>query len=303
MLNIIEKRNWYFLLSFLTIVPGIISLFVYGLNLSIDFTGGSRSAYVFEKPVDQKSIDQVKKVYSDNKIEVVSIQGNGNNIFVKSREVSEKQNSDVQASLKSTVGKFRQEEFETVGPVIGQEITLNAFKSITFASLLIIIYIAFSFRSVPKPASSWKFGVCAIAALIHDVLLLVGVFSLLGHFFHVEIDSLFVTAVLTVIGFSVHDTIVVFDRIRENLLKTTGSSFEKIANDSILQTLTRSLNTSFTALLVLLALILFGGESIRWFVVALFIGMISGTYSSIFNASALLVAWQEWDNRRRNKKS
>lgn len=301
MINIIGKRNWYFLLSFLTIVPGIISLFVWGLNLSIDFTGGSRSAYVFEKPVDQKSLDQVKKTYTEKKVEIVSLQGTGNQIFVKSREMTEKQNTEIVGSLQGKVGKFKQEEFETVGPVIGKEITLNAFKSIALASILIIIYIYFSFYSIPKPASSLKFGVCAIVALLHDVLLLVGIFSLLGHFFHVEIDSLFVTAVLTVIGFSVHDTIVVFDRIRENLLKTTGSTFERIANDSILQTLTRSLNTSFTAMLVLLALMLFGGESVRWFVAALFIGIVSGTYSSIFNAAALLVAWQEWDTHRKRK--
>lgn len=301
MLNIIGKRNWYFLISFLTIIPGVISLFVYGLNLSIDFTGGSRSSYVFEKQVDQKTISSVKKVYETKKIEVVNIQGTGNTIFIKSKEVTDKQNTEIVKELKGKIGNFKQEEYVNVGPVIGQEITVNAFKSIVLASVLIIIYIAWSFRSIPKPASSWKFGVCAIAALLHDVLLLVGLFSLFGHFLHVEIDSLFVTAVLTVIGFSVHDTIVVFDRIRENLLKITAGSFEKIANDSILQTLTRSLNTSFTAMLVLLALMLFGGESVRWFVAALFIGIISGTYSSIFNAAAILVSWHEWDQRKRIK--
>ena len=169
------------------------------------------------------------------------------------------------------------------------------------ASVLIIVYISLVFRKVPKPASSIRFGVSAIFALIHDVLVVVGVFSLLGHFLNVEIDSLFVTALLTVIGFSVHDTIVVFDRIRENLGKNVNESFSQVVNNSILQTIGRSLNTSITVLLVLFALLLFGGESIRWFVVALIIGIASGTYSSIFNASPILVVWHEW-SLKRNKK-
>ncbi|TSC66798.1 MAG: preprotein translocase subunit SecF [Microgenomates group bacterium Gr01-1014_80] len=146
---------------------------------------------------------------------------------------------------------------------------------------------------MPKPASSWRFGIAAIAALIHDVMLLLGVFAILGHFQGVEVDTLFVTALLTVIGFSVHDTIVVFDRIRENLLKHINRNFTEIANISIVQTLGRSLNTSLTVVFVLLALLLFGGETIKWFVVALLAGIISGTYSSIFNATALLVWWEE----------
>lgn len=183
---------------------------------------------------------------------------------------------------------------ETVGPVIGKETTINAVKSVGLAVLAIVCYIAYAFRTIPKPYSSWKFGVSAVIALLHDVLVVVGVFSLLGHFMNVEIDSLFVTALLTVIGFSVHDTIVVFDRIRENLSRMSPKiSFSDVANESILQTLRRSIMTSLTVLFTLLSLIIFGGESIRWFVVALFIGIFSGTYSSIFNAAPLLVVWEE----------
>lgn len=300
MLNIIKHKNWYFLISLLMIVPGIISLFVYGLNLSIDFTGGSRTAYTLAKPADEKVLAALRKAYTDKNVEVVTLQRTGNGVFIKTSEVSEKENTVILSDVQKKIPGAKQEEFSTVGPVIGREITLNALYSIALASVLIVLYIAWSFRSVPKPASSWKFGITAVIALIHDALLLIGLFSLFGHFFHVEIDSLFVTAVLTVIGFSVHDTIVVFDRIRENLLRTSGT-FANIVNDSILETLTRSLNTSFTAILVLLALLLFGGETIKWFVVALLIGLISGTYSSIFNASALLVAWQEWDEKRKKK--
>lgn len=178
---------------------------------------------------------------------------------------------------------------EVVGPVIGQETTMNAVKSVGFASLAIIIYIAYAFREITKPYSPWKWGVSAVIALLHDVLVVVGIFSI----FRIEIDALFVTAILTVIGFSVHDTIVVFDRIRENMRKE-GSKvpFEQVVNDSLLQTLARSLTTSLTVVFTLLALILFGGESIRYFVIALLIGVVSGTYSSIFNAAPLLVLWE-----------
>lgn len=302
MLDIIGKKNWYFLISFLIILPGVVSLFLWGLNPSIDFTGGSRTSLVFKKDVSDSTLKNLRDVYIKENIEIGTLQTAGKTIFVRTTPITTEKNAKIITALQKKIGEFKQEEFETVGPVIGQEITLNALKAIVLASLLIVLYIAWSFRSVPKPTSSWRFGICAVIALIHDALVLIGIFSLLGHFFHVEVDSLFVTAVLTVIGFSVHDTIVVFDRIRENLQRTSGLSFAQIVNDSILQTFTRSLNTSLTAILVLFALLLFGGGTIHWFVVALLIGIASGTYSSIFNAAALLVAWQEFDDKKRKKK-
>jgi preprotein translocase subunit SecF len=169
-------------------------------------------------------------------------------------------------------------------------------------SAAIVLYIAFAFRNTPPPVSPWGFGLMAIVALLHDALFLLGLFSLLGHFFEIEIDALFVTAILTVIGFSVHDTIVVFDRIRENLRRERGD-FETIVNHSILETIARSVNTSLTVLLTLLALFLFGGHSIKMFVLALLIGIASGTYSSIFTASPLLVTWHNWRLRRMAKQA
>lgn len=301
MLNIIKHKKWYFLFSLLVIIPGLISLLFFGLKLSIDFTGGSRIGLSFAKNVDKSKVNALKDVFSKNKIEVYAIQQSKNQLFVRTSAIPEKKTSLVLSELKKSLGTFKQEEFETVGPTIGREITFNALKALLLSSFLIVLYIAWSFRSVPKPASSWRFGICAIVALVHDVLVLVGLFSLLGHFFKVEVDSLFITAVLTVIGFSVHDTIVVFDRVRENLMRSGSVNFAQVVNDSILQTLTRSLNTSLTALLVLLTLLIFGGTTIHWFIVALFIGILSGTYSSIFNAAPLLVAWQEWDLKRKTK--
>nr|MBI5455725.1 protein translocase subunit SecF [Candidatus Levybacteria bacterium] len=292
-MNIIGKKYWYFLISLIIIIPGIISLFLYGLNLSIEFSGGSNITFSFPKEISQSQVSAIKSVFLENKLKILTLEKNGKYIYVRSQPLSEKQDSLILDKLKTDFKDFKQEQYETVGPVIGSEITLNALKALIISSILIVLYITWSFRKVPKPTSSFRFGVSAIVALIHDVLVLLGIFSILGHFYGVQIDSLFVTAILTVIGFSVHDTIVVFDRIRENLKRMGGEDFPKVVNDSILQTLDRSLNTSLTVVLVLVALLLFGGESIKWFVVALLIGIISGTYSSIFNAAPLLVLWHE----------
>lgn len=301
MLDIIKRRKIYYLISLLVIIPGIISLFLYGLKLSIEFTGGSRMTLVFPKDVNGKTVEDVRNAFTAEKIEVGTIQPSGDTLIVRAEPMSERQDERILTEIREKYKEVKQESFENIGPTIGEETTRKAFYSVLLASTLIVIYIAISFRKVPRPASSLRFGLTAILAVLHDVLVLIGVFSLLGHFFGVEIDSLFITAVLTVIGFSVHDTIVVFDRVRENLLRVSGLPFATIVNNSILQTIVRSLNTSFTALLVLLTLLLFGGESVRWFVVALLIGIASGTYSSIFNAAPLLVTWHEWDQKRKKK--
>lgn len=302
MIDILGKRRLYYFFSLLVIVPGLISLGLYGMKLSIDFTGGSRMTFVSKNNIQNKDIDSLKQIISSEKGIVASVQKLERTVIIRTAPFNEKQNAQVIEKITGKKLSLKEESFETVGPTIGKETTLNALKATGIAAFLILLYIAWSFRKVPKPASSWRFAVCTIIALLHDALVVLGVFSLFGHFLGVEIDSLFVTAVLTVIGFSVHDTIVVFDRIRENLLKTTGKPFEQIVNDSILQTLGRSLNTSITALLVLFSLLLFGGQSIHWFAMALFIGIASGTYSSIFNAAPLLVTWNEWDKKRKNKK-
>jgi preprotein translocase subunit SecF len=189
-------------------------------------------------------------------------------------------------------------DFLAVGPTIGSELIGRAFLAIAAASAAILIYLTIVFRKVPN---AFRYGVCAILALLHDVLVVIGVFAILGILFAVEIDALFVTAMLTVIGFSVHDTIVVFDRVRENILKRRFDNFGEVVNYSLVQTLARSINTSITVILTLFALYLFGGASIRNFVLALLIGIISGTYSSIFNASMLLVIWEnrEWNRGNR----
>ncbi|MEK7502762.1 MAG: protein translocase subunit SecF [Patescibacteria group bacterium] len=301
-LDIIGKKNLYFALSLIVVTPGLIALLLFGLNLSIDFTGGSRLTISFPQKVEKTTSEKIKNILTKENLKVSTVETSGNSLLIRTSPMDQKQNIKFVNTLSKEFKGAKETQFETIGPTIGAETTANAMKAVILASILIILYITWSFRKVPKPASSLRFGVSAIVALIHDVLVVLGIFAILGHFFGVEVDSLFVTALLTVIGFSVHDTIVVFDRIRENL-RRSHDSFPQIVNDSILQTFGRSLNTSLTVLLVLFALLLFGGETIKWFIVALLIGVASGTYSSIFNAAPILVVWHEIAARKAAKRA
>lgn len=291
MINLMKFKVLYFIFSLILIIPGIYFLFTSGLKLGIDFVGGGLLEYKFEKSINK---EELKQEILKNGIEVGQIVSSRDNTFIiRTKPIEHDKLVALKNNLTSKFGSYEERRQEIVGPTIGSETTKKAGVALILASLALVIYIAFSFRKVPKPTSSFRFGIAAVAALLHDVLLVVGVFAILGKFLNVEIDSLFVTALLTIIGFSVHDTIVVFDRIRENLLKNPGKKFIEVANLSVVQTLGRSLNTSLTVVFVLTALLLFGGETIKWFIVALLIGIISGTYSSIFNATALLVWWEE----------
>lgn len=284
------------------IVPGLISLFLFGLRPSIDFTGGSR--LTIGAPIEKSKLPELNSYLIKNKIPVHTVTETGENtITIRTSVLTLKEKDNLLSVIKKKYEKATEKSFETVGAVIGSETTVNALKAVSIASTAILLYIAFVFRKVSRPVASWKYGICAIIALLHDTLLVIGVFSLLGYFFYVEVDALFITALLTVMGFSVHDTIVVFDRIRENLKKDTHSPFEIIVNNSILETMNRSLNTSVTVMLVLFMMFLFGGDSTRWFIVALLVGIVSGTYSSIFNAAPLLVLWYEIDKKRKKTTS
>lgn len=290
-MNLMKYKIWFLFFSLLIILPGFYFLITSGLKLGIDFTGGTLLEYGFEKNIN---INDLKQQISSQGIEVGQINSSSDrNLIIRTKPLEQNQIDKLRSFLNEKFGKVIERRVEFVGPVIGSELRQKALIAISLASLIIVLYIAFSFRKIPKPQSSWRFGVSAVVALIHDILVVVGVFAILGKFLNVEVDTLFVTALLTIIGFSVHDTIVVFDRIRENLIKLSGKNFAGIANISVVQTLGRSLNTSLTVVFVLLAILLFGGETLRWFIVALLVGIVSGTYSSIFNATALLVWWEE----------
>ncbi|MCX6779510.1 MAG: protein translocase subunit SecF, partial [Candidatus Magasanikbacteria bacterium] len=223
--------------------------------------------------------------------------------IIKMKLIDEAKHQQVFSALKELSGSaevdsVKEKRFEMIGPTVSSDLRTKSFLAIVFVLLAIVAYIALAFRKVSRPVSSWKFGVAAVLALLHDVIIPVGVFSALGHFMGIEVDTLFVTALLTVLGFSVHDTIVVFDRIRENLLKFPRENFDEIVNRSINQTFVRSINTSLTVLLVLLATFFFGGESVRYFVLALIVGVFFGTYSSIFIASPILVIWNRFSSKK-----
>ncbi len=306
MFNIVRHRYWYFGISLLLIVPGLISLLTYGLQTGIDFAGGTVWDILVPNRSTPISTEEVRQVFEAAGVEgsvQVSPPDAENRVFVSVRtpEVQEgsPQKTQVQEGLQATYPGSVLERFETVGATVSAESTRQAVLAVLAASAAILAYLTISFRRAPHPV---RYGVAAIVAMLHDVLLVVGVASILGRLIDLEVDALFLTALLTVISFSVHDTIVVFDRVRENLhMRRSNESFEDVVNTSIVQTLSRSINTQMTVLFTLLALLLFGGATIQHFILTLTIGLISGTYSSIFNAAQLLVVWENgWKRDWRN---
>jgi preprotein translocase subunit SecF len=277
------------------IIPGTISLLLFGLKPSIDFTGGT--VIEIEGLKDKNKIEQLTK---DANFENVTITITNKGAIIRAKPITEEKHKKFKTELTKNKGTT-EIRVETVGPSISKEITNRAFISVALASLLIILYLAYVFRKVPRPANSWAFGITAVVGILHDALVLLGIFSLLGHFFNVEVDPLFITAILTVIGFSVHDTVVIYDRIRENLVKGTSETFEAVVNRSLVEMLDRDISTSFLAWIIVFVLYLFGGETIKYFVLALVIGILLGTYSSIFNSASLLVSWQNFRDRRQSK--
>jgi preprotein translocase subunit SecF len=295
MIDLVGKRYLWYLISAIAIIPGLLSLIFNGLNLGIDFTGGTSWELQFSQPVQTEA---VRGILADNGFPDSVVQNSDDNVvLIRMKELTEgsPEKAAIEEDLRASFGELTELQIETVGPTVGNEIRNRAVISIILASVGVLAYIAWAFRNTNNPL---LYGICAIVAMLHDVIFVLGLFSILGWVADVEVDALFVTAILTIMGFSVHDTIVVFDRIRENLARKAAPTFEETVNYSVVQTMVRSLNTSLTVTLTLLALYLFGGESTRWFVFALLIGVISGTYSSLFNASQLLVSWENGEIRR-----
>jgi preprotein translocase subunit SecF len=297
--HLAASRKLWFTISLILVVPAIVALVLFGLKSGIDFTGGTLWELKFERTVVSEEIQAVlvENGYENSRVQLSSDGGMNNVALIRTKELAE--GSDIKAAMEADfaeqVGPYTELQISTVGASAGNSIRNRAILAVFAASIGILLYIRFAFRNTQNPL---LYGLCALVAMLHDVLIVLGVFAVLGEFFGVEIDALFVTAMLTVIGFSVHDTIVVFDRIRENLSRHVAPTFEGVVNYSLAQTVVRSLNTSLTVVFTLLALYLFGGESTRYFVLALLIGVISGTYSSIFNASQLLVAWENGEIQR-----
>ncbi|RJQ32969.1 protein translocase subunit SecF [Candidatus Parcubacteria bacterium] len=281
---IIKYRKIWYVFSGLLVAASLFAVFNFGLKQGIDFTGGSLLEVEYASKPD---IDALKQKTESIGFGSVVIQPSGEkNVIFRLKDITEDEHQKLVSTLVSAGDK--EVRFDSIGPVIGKELKRKSITAIILVIVMIVLYIAFAFRKVSRPVSSFYYGLIAIVALIHDVALPAGVFAVMGYYYGVEVDMLFVTALLTVLGFSVHDTIVVFDRIRENL-KSYSGDFPTIVGTSISQTITRSINTSLTVILVLLAMFFLGGESTKYFSLALLIGVGVGTYSSIFLASPLLV--------------
>jgi preprotein translocase subunit SecF len=315
MSKIIARKRWFFLFSLLVTIPGLFFIIAtplsggaLGLKFSVDYTGGTVWEFKLEQPADALVVRDVVAAAGHPEVQVTEA-GSGFLIMrTKPLDLQSGSESDpsqpagaelaaIRAAIESEVGPIAEAgSLSTVGPVISQDLTQQAILLIALGSIGIVLWMTYRFRNL-------RFGLAALAALLHDVIVTVGFFAVAGTFFGVEIDALFITAMLTIIGFSVHDTIVVFDRVRENLARYAGAPFADIVNHSIVQTLGRSFNTTATVLITLLSLLVFAGGSIRTFVLALFVGILSGTYSSIFNASPLLVWWDERVTARKSSPS
>jgi len=296
-MTIIGVRKITYTVSGALVAASVLAIAIWGLRLGIDFTGGSLMEIEFSasRPESGKISERLGVLNLDNAV----IQPTGERgVIIRLPDLDEVRHEQVKRAL-LPLGEFQEKRFDSIGPTIGAELKRKSIWAIIVVMIMIIAYIAWAFRHVSHPMQSWKYGVAAVIALIHDVTIPTGVFAVLGRLYGVEVDTLFVTALLTILGFSVHDTIVVFDRIRENLKKfLSKGNFEEVVEKSIKDTVSRSINTSLTVMLVMLALYFFGGGSTKFFSLAILIGVGFGTYSSIFIASALLVTWHKWSQRR-----
>ncbi|MBU2082358.1 protein translocase subunit SecF [Patescibacteria group bacterium] len=294
MIDIIGKRKIYYTISITFIAASVIALLLWGLEFGIDFKGGSilEVSYPNNRPETEKIAKSLKSLNLSD-LRVSSVGGNGANFRFK--ETDEATHQEIMKIL--NVDGVEERRFSSIGPTVGVELQQKSIKAIIIVLLGISLYIAWAFRKISHPLSSWRYGVATLAALFHDLIIPIGLFSILGHYYGIEIGTNFIVALLVTLGFSVHDTIVVFDRIRENLKRYESLDFISLVNQSINETMVRSISTSFTVLLTLFALFIFGGEELKYFILALMVGIFSGTYSSIFIASPILVSWSKMLNK------
>lgn len=294
--DIIGKSKIWLGISSVLVVASFVAMGVFGLNFGIDFTGGS----LIEVQVDEAvTLDDMRGVVEDSGYDGLVQESQDNIYLIRTATITQEQHDEILAIMNERFESVDEFRFESIGPVIGDELKRKSVGAIVLLLGMIVFYVAWAFRKVSKPVASWKYGVLTIVAAMHDVIIPLGVFAVLGELLGYQIDTAFVAALLTILGYSINDSIVVFDRTRENLVTDRHSdrSFANIVNKSVVQSLSRSINTSVTTMLVLLAIFFFGGETTKEFILALIIGILSGAYSSLFLASPLLVAWEK--NKRK----
>ena len=288
-MNFLKYHKFYFAFSGILILASISCLVIFGLKPGIDFTGGSILEVEYKD--GRPSAEEIKKDLTEIKLGEVVVQPLGEKgMLLRLKDIDEETHQKILQTLKED-NDLEEQRFESIGPVIGRELKQKTKLLIGLSLLAIVLYIAMAFRKVQRPFHSWQFGIASLIALFHDILIPLGVFSILGKFQNVEISIPVIVALLTVLGYSINNTVVVFDRLRENLFKKAGLGLEEIVNESLNQTLTRSINTSLTTLFVLFAIFFFGGVTLKYFALALIIGITAGTYSSLFLATPILVWW------------
>jgi preprotein translocase subunit SecF len=289
MFNFIKHRKKFYIFSGIVLSASIICLAVFGLNFGIDFIGGSILEIKYKE--DRPSNQEIKEQLLDFNLGQIYVQPTSETgAILRLKDIDEETHQKIVQKLREN-NDLEEQRFESIGPIIGQELKQKTKMIIVFALLAIVLYIAFAFRKIQRPLKSWQYGFAALIALGHDVLIPVGILAVLGTFYGVEISVPIIIALLMVLGYSVNDTVVVFDRVRENLLKGKGDDFEETVDNSLKQTFTRSINTSLTTIFILSALFFFGGETLKPFALVLIVGIIAGTYSSLFLAPPFLVSW------------
>lgn len=294
-MDFLKPAKFFFILSAITAAASIVLLIVPGPRLSIEFTGGTRAEFVLPNDTSSEQLQEALRSFQDGSLSPSINMLQSGHALVRTRGLDDATHRELLAHLQENIGDIREVQYTTIGPTVGSTLKRRALLAFIVASIGIIVYLAWAFRTIPRRYSPWRFGIAAVATLLHDLLVTVGIFVILSHTTSMEFDTLFVTALLTVLGYSVNDTIVIFDRIRDNLLlEGRGQSFAMTANTAINQTLKRSCYTGISTLIMLAALLFFGSPAIVWFVLALMIGITLGTYSSIFVATPLLVYWHAW---------
>lgn len=296
-MNIIKLRSVWYVISAVLVGGSLVLLATFGLKQGIDFTGGTELSVRFEKRPTPVEVEGALTSFQLGEITIQPVGDTDMNVRMKT--IEENQHQDIVKKLGESFGKVSELQYNAIGPAVGVELRQKSVSALTIVFLAILAFIAWSFRKVAAPVKSWKYGMIVLATAFHDVAIPLGLFAILGKYAGVEIGTPFIAAILTIMGYSINDTIVVLDRVRENLQKTTGV-FEDIVERSVQQTMLRSFNTSMTTTLALLAVYFFGGESIKNFALALIVGIVTGTYSSIFIASPLLVTWNKWSHRSKS---
>ncbi len=294
MIQFIEHRKMWLTISTLLVVLSLLGFFTVGLNYSIDFTGGSLMELQFQDK--QPTVEEIATFLQELKVQPVIQPAGAQEFIIRTSELSASAHQDILAKLKEKFGALTELRFESIGPALGRELGNKTIFAIMLASFAIVLYLAFTFRKVSRPVASWKYGTIAVIALLEDVIILIGVFVLLGALLSIEVDAAFVAAILTTLGYAVNDAIVIFDRVRERLPRSPDS-FAVTVNRSLNETLTRSLFTGSTAVLTVLPVYLWGGDTIKTFLLALMIGIVVGTFTTLFVASSLLVVWQKSRSR------